>query len=162
MAEVEFAAFVAARSGALLRTAYALTGDRQLAEDLLQTALLKAYGHWHRIRDPEPYLRTAMVRTYASWWQRRWRGEVPVAELPETPAPDAEQHTRAALLAALATLPRRQRAVLVLRYFEDLADPQIADLLGVSTGTVKSQASRALHKLRTTGQIRDIVWEEQP
>jgi DNA-directed RNA polymerase specialized sigma24 family protein len=86
MAEVEFAVFVAARSGALLRTAYALTGDRQLAEDLLQTALLKAFGHWHRIDDPEPYLRTVMVRTYATWWQRRWRGEIPTAQLPDTPS----------------------------------------------------------------------------
>lgn len=162
MADVEFAAFVAARSRALLRTAYALTGDHQRAEDLLQTALLRSYGRWSGLRDPEAYLRRVMVRSYASWWQRRWRGEVPVAVLPEVadPAVPPDLALRAALLKALGTVPPRQRAVLVLRYFEQLSDTEIALLLGISTGTVKSQASRALAKLRASADVQQISAEE--
>ena len=150
LSDIEFADFVAARSRALLRTAYALTGDYQRAEDLLQTALLKSFRRWSGLRDPEAYLRQVMVRTYSSWWQRRWRGEIPVAALPDIadPAVGSDLALRSSLVRALATLPPRQRAVLVLRYFEELSDREIADLLNVSTGTVKSQASRALAKLR--------------
>ena len=162
LSDIEFADFVAARSRALLRTAFALTGDHQRAEDLLQTALLKSYRRWGGLRDPEAYLRQVMVRTYASWWQRKWRGEIPYAELPDVadPALAADLVLRSSLIGALATLPPRQRAVLVLRYFEELSDREIADLLNVSTGTVKSQASRALSKLRDSAATVQLNAEE--
>jgi RNA polymerase sigma-70 factor (sigma-E family) len=140
--------FVAARSRALLRTAYLLTHDHALAEDLLQTALTKAWFAWKRIHgEPEPYVRKILVNTYATWWRRKWNGEHPTEELPEhvTPEPGAEPTD---LWAAMERLPRRMRAVVVLRYFEDLTEAQTADVLGCSVGTVKSQTSKALAKLR--------------
>ncbi|MFC0003976.1 SigE family RNA polymerase sigma factor [Micromonospora siamensis] len=147
-----FDEFVISRSPRLLRTAYLLTHDRALAEDLLQTALARAWEAWSRVQgDPEPYVRRILVNTYASWWRRRWTGERPTGELPEPPA-EPDPHTRfddrEQLWRALGRLPRRQRAVLVLRYFEDLSEAEIADTLGCSPGTVKSQASKALAKLR--------------
>jgi RNA polymerase sigma-70 factor (sigma-E family) len=146
-----FADFVLARSPRLLRTAYLLTHDWALAEDLLQTSLVKAWSAWRRMDgDPEPYVRRIIVNTYASWWQRRWRGEQPTAELPESivDGHEAGVDARDEVWRALGRLPRRQRAVLVLRYFEDLPESEIADILGVSAGTVKSQAAKALAKLR--------------
>ncbi|WP_181309867.1 SigE family RNA polymerase sigma factor [Nocardioides campestrisoli] len=143
--------FVAARSRGLLRTAYLLTRDHALAEDLLQTALAKAWFAWRRIdRDPEPYVRRILVTTYSSWWRRRWNDERPTERLPERGAADG---TGAAddthdLWEALGRLPRRMRAVVVLRYFEDLSVGETAALLQCSTGTVKSQTSKALAKLR--------------
>lgn len=144
--------FVATRSPALLRTAYLLTRDHALAEDLLQTALTKAWFAWRRIDgDPEPYVRRILVNTYATWWRRRWRDEHPTEVLPETPA-SPDRHTSAEdshdLWQAMGRLPRRQRAVVVLRFFEDLSVAETAHLLGCSTGTVKSQLSKALAKLR--------------
>lgn len=151
MDRVEFDAFVAARSTHLLRTAYLLTRDHALAEDLLQTALTKAWFRWARLDgDPEPYLRKVLVNTYASWWRRKWNGETPSEELPEPRRghghadPDGTHD----LWTALGRLPRRQRAVIVLRYFEDLSEVETARLLACSVGTVKSQASKALAKLR--------------
>jgi RNA polymerase sigma-70 factor (sigma-E family) len=149
-----FRDFVAGRSPALLRTAWMLTGDAQLAEDLLQTALARTWPHWSRIEagHPEAYVRRVMVRTYGSWWRRAWRGETPVAEPPEpsTQAADAYRAVddRAALAAALARLPRRQRQVVVLRYYDDLSERDVAAMLGCSAGTVKSQAAKGLAKLR--------------
>ncbi|SNT64431.1 RNA polymerase sigma-70 factor, sigma-E family [Asanoa hainanensis] len=147
-----FEDFVVGRSPRLLRTAYLLTRDWALAEDLLQTALARAWEAWSRIDgDPEPYVRRIIVNTYASAWRRRWRGELPTADLPEPPgAADPHGHLddRDSLWRALGRLPRRQRAVLVLRYFEDLSEAEIAEALGCSIGTVKSQASRAVAKLR--------------
>jgi RNA polymerase sigma-70 factor (sigma-E family) len=147
-----FADFVGARSPRLLRTAYLLTHDWGLAEDLLQTALTRAWEAWRRIEgDPEPYVRRILVNTYSSWWRRRWNGEHPTGQLPELPVsgdPNAVLDERDRIWQALRGLPRRQRAVLVLRYFEDLSEAEIADVLGCSVGTVKSQASRALAKLR--------------
>ncbi len=146
--DATFDEFVAARSRALLRTAYLLTHDHALAEDLLQTSLAKAWFSWQRIQgNPEPYVRKILVNTYASWWRRKWNGEHPTDELPEHPAaePGAEPTD---LWRAMERLPRRQRAVVVLRYFEDLTEAQTADLLGCSVGTVKSQCSKALAKLR--------------
>jgi len=143
-----FDEFVAARSRALLRTAYLLTHDHALAEDLLQTALAKTWFAWRRIDgNPEPYVRRILVNTYASWWRRKWNGEHPTDELPEraTADPGAEPTD---LWQAMERLPRRQRAVVVLRYFEDLTEAQTAELLGCSVGTVKSQCSKALAKLR--------------
>lgn len=147
-----FAEFVAARGQALHRTAFLLTSDWALAEDLVQTALARAYPRWNRIQadDPEAYLRRVLVNTWSSWWRRRWRGEVPTEALPESAGPDAfaSADRKDALRVALSRLPKRQRAIVVLRYHEDMSEAQVADLLGISAGTVKSQASRALAKLR--------------
>jgi RNA polymerase sigma-70 factor (sigma-E family) len=153
MSEPEgFREFVAARSPALLRTAWMLTGDAHLAEDLLQAALARTWPHWLRLRDgqPEAYVRKVMVRLTGSWWRRRWRGETPTAAVPEAASGDvfAAVDERAVLLAALGGLPTRQRQVVVLRYYDDLSERQVADLLGCSVGTVKSQAARGLGKLR--------------
>jgi RNA polymerase sigma-70 factor (sigma-E family) len=152
---VGFDDFVAARSSRLLRTAYLLTRDHALAEDLLQTALTKAWFAWGRIDgNPEPYVRQIIVHTYASWWRRKWNGEHATDELPERPHHDST-HDLAAdtsqshdLWTALGRLPRRQRAVVVLRFYEDLTEAETARLLGCSVGTVKSQTSKAMAKLR--------------
>ncbi|SBT51114.1 SigE family RNA polymerase sigma factor [Micromonospora narathiwatensis] len=149
--------FVVTRSPRLLRTAFLLTRDWVSAEDLLQTALARAWEAWRRIDgDPEPYVRRIIVNAYASSWRRRWRGELPTADLPETVVeadPHAGLDDRDRLWRALGRLPRRQRAVLVLRYFEDLSEVEIAGVLGCSVGTVKSQASRAVAKLRLDGTL---------
>jgi RNA polymerase sigma-70 factor (sigma-E family) len=146
--QATFDEFVAARSRALLRTAYLLTHDHASAEDLLQTALAKAWFAWRRIDgNPEPYVRRILVNTYATWWRRRWNGEQPTEQLPEHAAEESGTEPTD-LWRAMERLPRRQRAVVVLRYFEDLTEAQTADLLGCSVGTVKSQTSKALAKLR--------------
>ncbi|WP_341718906.1 SigE family RNA polymerase sigma factor [Micromonospora sp. FIMYZ51] len=151
--EEEFRDFVTARSGALLRSAYLLTGDWGTAEDLLQTALTKTYLAWKRlggIEAIEPYARRVMVNTSTSWWRRRWHGERPTAVLPERAAADVieQQLDRDVLWRHLRALPARQRAVLVLRFYEDMSEAQTAALLNISPGTVKSQTSRALATLR--------------
>ncbi|WP_435148789.1 SigE family RNA polymerase sigma factor [Micromonospora aurantiaca (nom. illeg.)] len=151
--EEEFREFVAARSGALLRTAYLLAGDWATAEDLLQTALTKTYLAWKRlggIEAIEPYARRVMVNTSTSWWRRRWHGERPTEVLPERAGVDEieQQLDRDALWRHLQALPARQRAVLVLRFYEDMSEAQTAALLEISPGTVKSQTSRALNTLR--------------
>lgn len=155
--EPAFDAFVVARGQRLLHTAYLLTHDQQLAEDLVQTALAKAWGRWARIEDePEAYVRRIMAHTYASWWRRRWRGEAPHERLPEHPVRADEgddADTRHDLWSALGRLAPRQRAVLVLRYVEDLTEAQTATALGVSVGTVKSTAHRALARLRLDGAL---------
>lgn len=146
-----FEQYVAARRGALLRTAYLLTGSHQDAEDLVQVALVKAVPHWKRIADhPEPYVRKILAREAVSRWRtRRWR-EVHTDQVPETPV-DGPVEDRVALQQALAALPPRQRAVIVLRYYEDLTEAETARTLGISLGTVKSQARDALTRLRTDG-----------
>lgn len=151
--EEEFREFVAARSSALLRTAYLLAGDWATAEDLLQTALTKTYLAWRRlggIQAVEPYTRRVLVNTATSWWRRRWHGERPTEVLPERPGPDRHEEAleRDLLWRHVRALPARQRAVLVLRFYEDLSEAQTADLLDISPGTVKSQTSRALTTLR--------------
>ena len=147
VSRVDFDDFVAARSTALLRTAYLLTHDHALAEDLLQTALTRSWLSWSRIEgEPEPYVRRTMINCYASWWRRKWNGEQPTEQLPEGVAGDT--HGDRDLWEALGRLPRRQRAVVVLRYFEDLTEAQTAHVLGCSVGTVKSQTSKAFAKLR--------------
>jgi RNA polymerase sigma-70 factor (sigma-E family) len=152
MAETGFTEFVRARGGALYRTAYLLTGDWALAEDLLQTALAKSYPRWDRITaaDPEGYVRAVVANTYATWWRRRWRGEVPHDELPESVADDrwGNVDARGALRDAMDRLPRRMRAVVVLRFHEDMTEAAVAAALGISVGTVKSQTAKALAKLR--------------
>jgi RNA polymerase sigma-70 factor (sigma-E family) len=152
--DAAFHAYVSARSPALLRTAYLLTGDHHLGEDLLQTVLAKTYVAWPRIRDKgalDAYVRQGLVTTYTSWWRRRWRGERPTGELPEQPHRPTEPDPgdRADMWALLAELPPRQRAVMVLRYYEDLSEAEIARVMGCSAGTVKSQASKAMGSLRT-------------
>jgi RNA polymerase sigma-70 factor (sigma-E family) len=148
----DFAAFVTGRGPALQRTAYLLTGDWALAEDLLQTALAKSHLAWGRIRhhDPEGYVRKVLANTASSWWRRKWHGEAPTPALPDTAGYDglAGADDRLALAVALRALPPRQRAVIVLRFHEDLTEAAVAAALGCSVGTVKSQTSKALAKLR--------------
>ena len=159
--EDEFREFVAARSAALLRTAFLLAGDWATAEDLLQTALTKTYLAWKRLGEieaVEPYARRVLVNTATSWWRRRWHGERPTEVLPERAAPDRldEQLDRDVLWRHVKALPARQRAVLVLRFYEDLSEAQTASLLGISVGTVKSQTSRALGTLRQRLAVEGI------
>ncbi len=148
----EFADFVAARSGALIRVAYVLTGDQHAAEDLLQTALTKAAARWGRIHTaPEAYLRQVMYREQVSGWRRRARHrETTMADLPDqaAAAADISAETRLSVQQALRALPARKRAVLVLRYFEDLPEAQVASILGCSVGTVRSQTHKAITQLR--------------
>ncbi|MEV4412522.1 SigE family RNA polymerase sigma factor [Catellatospora sp. NPDC049609] len=156
----EFDEYVMARSRHLLRTAYLLTGDHALAEDLLQTALAKSWSAWRRISgDPEPYVRKVLLNTYNSWWRRRWTGERPTDTLPEQagPAPQAAVDDRDQVWRALSRLPRQQRMVLVLRYFEDLSEAEIAQTLGISAGSVKAHASRALASLRLDPSLRPLA-----
>lgn len=155
--EPRFREFVAARQQSLLRTAYLLTGDWGTAEDLVQTALTKTYLARHRIRDLaaiEGYVRAAMVTTSTSWWRRRWHGERPTEALPEPTAsgPDttAAYDDRDELWSHVRLLPPRQRAVLVLRFYEDLSEADTARMLGISVGTVKSQTARSMHSLRAS------------
>jgi RNA polymerase sigma-70 factor (sigma-E family) len=154
-----FRAYVAARSAALLRTAYLLTGNRADAEDLLQTALAKTYLSWDRIRERDAldgYVRRIMVNTQTSFWRRK-RPEALYDEVPDRPGRDqhADSDLHDALWTALAQLPAKQRAAVVLRYFEDLSEADTAVILGVSVGTVKSTTSRALAKLREDASLRD-------
>jgi RNA polymerase sigma-70 factor (sigma-E family) len=160
-----FSAFVAARSRHLLQAAFLLTGDRHRAEDLLQTALTRCYLRWPSIEgaDPEGYVRRALVNAHIDWWRRKpWREE-PTDLLPETALPDETDDVavRDALLSALATLNRRQRAVVVLRYYEDLSEAEIAAVLGCSTGTVKSAASRAMVRLRDAPGLVPVLAPEE-
>jgi RNA polymerase sigma-70 factor (sigma-E family) len=151
-----FAIFVQHRSDALLRTAYLLTHDRHLAEDLLQTALAKAWPRWSRIDgSPEAYVRKVIVNTYATWWRRKWNGESPTDDLPELSTIDHDRSEVNDLRTALGRLPKRQRAVVVLRFFEDLTEAETARILDCSVGTVKSQTSKALAKLRVDPALVD-------
>jgi RNA polymerase sigma-70 factor (sigma-E family) len=155
----EYDAFVVARWARLLRVAFLLTADWAAAEDLLQNALVKAWFAWRRIEgDPEPYVRRIVVRSFLSARRRRWRAEVPFDTVPDRPTagdPAGDVVDRDALWRALARLPARQRAIVVLRYFEDLSERQIAEVLGVRAGTVKSQASKALAHLRLDESLRN-------
>jgi RNA polymerase sigma-70 factor (sigma-E family) len=161
----EFDAFVAARSQRLLRTAYLLTGDWPMAEDLLQTALAKCWFAWPRISgSADGYVRRTLVNTYATWWRRKWKAEWPTAELPERSVPDGTSvvDERDKLWRALARLTRLQRAVIVLRYYEDLPEAEIATALGISAGTVKSTAARALAALRRHAEFASTDPPDEP
>ncbi|MFE6054824.1 SigE family RNA polymerase sigma factor [Kitasatospora sp. NPDC056446] len=156
--EQSFDEFVAGRFTSLRRTGYLLCGDWHLAEDLVQTTLVKLYAHWHRLRDPEAaagYARTTLVRSYIDNRRLRRSHEVPAAELPEAPgtgtaaAAAADPERRLALLAALAEVTPAYRAALVLRFWEDQTIEATAAVLRQSTGTVKSNTSRGLAQLRT-------------
>ena len=161
-AEEAFRAFVTARYSALVRTARLLATDPTQAEDLTQSALVAAYSHWSTLRQPdraEAYVRKVLVRQCIRAGRRRWRGEVPAAVLPERAAADsfAGLDDADVVRRALATLPVEQRAVLVLRYYADLSEHDIADVLSCSVGTVKSRASRALTALRSSGLLDDTA-----
>jgi RNA polymerase sigma-70 factor (sigma-E family) len=159
--EEEFTTFVAERGQALLRIAHVMTGDRGRAEDLVQGALAKAYARWPRIHgDAEAYVRRILYNDRVSTWRHAARRpEVPVAELPDRPEPHGEDVTdRLAVRQALLALPARQRAVLVLRYLEDLSVEETADVLGCRPGTVASQSSRALAKLRNLVADDERTW----
>ena len=150
--DADFTAYVRARQRHFVRFAYLLTGDPHSAEDLVQSAFAKVYRKWTSINgSPDAYVRTAIINEHRSWWRRTWRHkEVTSSELvahrdPEAPA---DTHADGDLWAQIATLPRQQRAVIVLRYYEDLTEAQTAAVLGCTVGTVKSHASRALTALR--------------
>ena len=151
-ARQDFAEFVAARSRQLTRLAYVLTGDQHAGEDLLQNALVKAAANWGRIHTaPEAYVRRIMYREQISWVRRRARRrETVMAQVPEPATADdaASVEARLALRDALLALPPRRRAVLVLRYLEDLPESQVAEILGCSIGTVRSQNHKAVTQLR--------------
>jgi RNA polymerase sigma-70 factor (sigma-E family) len=145
-----FRRFVVEQRRSLLRTAYLLTGDHGHAEDLVQTALLKTYRHWARVSgrgDATGYVRRVLVTTHTSWLRRLSSTEQVIETMPEQAAaigPDRDDE----LIAALRELPPRMRAVVVLRFFEDRSEAQTAELMGCSVGTVKTQASRAMTRLR--------------
>ena len=148
--EEVFDAFVRARMPELLRFGHMLTGNPDAAADLVQDALERTLNAWHRVRnrdDPEGYVRRTMVNRNVSIWRRR-RREYLVDAVPDDTRYDDPQLPDQELNAALAALPRKQRAVLVLRFAEDLSERQVADMLGCSVGTVKSQTFKALAKLR--------------
>ncbi|WP_458243261.1 SigE family RNA polymerase sigma factor [Streptomyces sp. MAI_2237] len=152
-AQDSFREFVEHRSSALLKTAVLLSGgDRHAAEDLLQNALLKAAGRWHRIEEPEAYVRQVLYRQQISRWRLKWRRrELTVAEPPDSGAGRdgaADADLRLLMRGALARLTARQRTVLVLRYFEDLPEADVARILGCSVGTVRSTTHRSLARLR--------------
>ncbi|GAA3186310.1 SigE family RNA polymerase sigma factor [Dactylosporangium siamense] len=154
----EFQEFVEVRYGDLLRTAYLLTGSQHAAEDLVQSSLLRVMRHWDRVDEPFAYVRRAMVNQRTSIWRRLRNAEVLTDDPPDRPGPDPTDQIlqRRSLLAALDGLPVRMRAVLVLRYWEDLSETETAALLGISVGSVKSQASRGLARLR--GVLTSDVW----
>ena len=162
--DAEFTAFMRGRYPALLRTATFLMGDAGHGEDLLQTALYKTAVRWKRLRYPvaaESYTRTVMVRQAGHSRRRRWSGERPTAELPEVSASDAAAGVDLAdaLQRELMLLPADQRAVLVLRYYEQLAEREVAALLGCSIGTVKSRANRGIARLRERGVLTGATSE---
>jgi len=152
----DFAAYVRARQRAFVRFAWLLTGDAYEAEDLVQSAFAKVYRRWDHIQgSPDAYVRRSIVNEHASWWRRTWRHrevvDGPLVELLDPPAGGVEGHD-AELWTRVAGLPRQQRAVVVLRYYEDLTEAQTAQVLGCTVGTVKSHTSRALGALRVTMQ----------
>jgi RNA polymerase sigma-70 factor (sigma-E family) len=158
-----FREFVAARSAALVRSAWLLSGDEGTAQDLVQVALVKTWQRWSRLdrqASAEAYVRRVLLRTFLTWRRRRWHGEVPVAVMPElraTPDSQDELGTRTVVAMALGELPARQRAVVVLRYFDDLSEAETARVMGCSVGTVKSQTSKALARLRQSSLLREVL-----
>ena len=157
--EDDFHAFVVARTAALSRTAYLLTGDAHLAEDLVQTALFKAARHWRRIQgSPEAYVRRILYTQNVSWWRSRRHVQEQFLGAYDAPAAAADSDLRLTLEQALARLTVRQRTVLVLRYFEDLTEVQAAHVLGIGPGTVKSITRQALGRLRTLApELAELV-----
>ncbi len=160
-----FTEFVADTSHRLLRAAWLLTGDTGRAEDLLQTVLAKVWRRWGQIRtgNPEAYVRRMLFHTYATWWRRKWRGETPTDRVPDRPHADdpaGDIAERDVLTRALATVSRQQRAILVLRFFEDLSVAETAETLGCSPATVTTQTSRAFAVLRADPHLLGHRTEE--
>ena len=162
-----FAEFIEARERALQRTAWLLTNDWAQAQDLVQTTLARAWPYWGRIRrgdDPEIYVRRVMVNTWSTWRRRRWRAERPSGMLADHAAPGdmaGEVETRLAVGSVLASLTDRQRAVVVLRLFDDLSEAQVAQILGCAAGTVKATLAQALGRLRSDPRLVDLVQRRQ-
>lgn len=156
---VAFGEYVRSRSHALLRAAHAITGNRADAEDLLQAALVKAYQSWDRVDDPaalDSYVRRVMVNTHISGWRRRRVDEYPTDDLPDSPSADdatAGSDLRDVVQRAIDRLPRQMRAAVMLRYYDDMTEPEVAAALGVSVGTVKSTVARAVAKLRNDAEL---------
>jgi RNA polymerase sigma-70 factor (sigma-E family) len=154
-----FREYVTKRSNSLLRTAYLLTGNRADAEDLVQAALAKTFVAWDRIEDRgalDGYVRRAMVNTHISWWRRRRLDEYPTADIPDRAVADhatGDSDLQDTLRRAIDRLPQRMRAAVMLRYYEDMTEAEVADALGVSLGTVKSTVSRAVAKLRIDAEL---------
>jgi RNA polymerase sigma-70 factor (sigma-E family) len=154
-----FTTFVTECSHRLLRAAWMLTGDVARAEDLLQTVLAMAWRKWGAISstgNPEAYVRQMLFTTYVTWWRRRWRAEVPTERLPDRGLPERmadEAANRDLINRALAKVSRQQRAILVLRFLEDLSVAETAEVLGCSQGTVTTQTSRAFVILRTNPHL---------
>lgn len=156
--DTEFTEFMHGRWSQLVRLGYGLTGDQHLAEDLAQTALARAYASWPRVRrtgNPDAYVRRIMLNANYSRFRKRRVAEHLTDRPPEaaTADPTGQRDDRSALITALMTLPYGQRAVVVLRYWMDMTETEAAEALGCSVGNVKSQASRALAKLRTTAGL---------
>ena len=155
--------FIDRNSRLLLRSAWLLTGNWASAEDLVQTSLLQSWLHWDDIKADAPdfYVRRVLMNTFLSGQRRRWTREQPMAELPDRAGVDelTSSELRHVIWRALSGLPARQRAVVVLRYFNDLSEAQTAHVLGCSVGTVKSQTSRALARLRSIPELQSLQEE---
>lgn len=155
--EAECTEFIRARGDALHRTAYWLTGDPALADDLVQDTLMRVFMKWHDV-DPDAragYARRVLANRYKRGWRRRWRAEDPYSDLPDSPVDGWDTvDLRVTLTAALSRLPVRMRAVLVLRFYADMTQEDVAEALHVSVGTVKSQTSKALVRLRADDALR--------
>ncbi|WP_436775579.1 SigE family RNA polymerase sigma factor [Yinghuangia sp. YIM S09857] len=163
----EFHEFVQARWARLVRTAYLLTGDHGEAEDLAQNTLVRVYAAWHRVRSadsPDAYLRRMLVNTNAARFRKKRITQLLGAEAPDRGEADSTDRIgqRDALMRALAQLPTRQRAAVVLRYWDDLPETEVAAILGCSVGTVKSQASKGLAKLRADPGLDGPRWHPSP
>jgi RNA polymerase sigma-70 factor (sigma-E family) len=157
--ELTFREYVSTRSRALLRTAYLLTGNLADAEDLVQAALAKTYLAWDRIEDRgaiDGYVRRAIVNTHISWWRRRRVEEYPTDEIPDQAIADhaGNSDLQESMRRAVDRLPQRMRAAVMLRYYEDMTEAEVAEALGVSLGTVKSTVSRAMAKLRDDADLQ--------
>jgi RNA polymerase sigma-70 factor (sigma-E family) len=163
--DTEFSEYMAARQPGLLRTAYLLTGDRHTAEDLVQTALAKLYLSWDKVQRQDSldgYVRRILVNEHNSLWRRAWKKrETTTSELPDQPAEPQQGGPDAELWALVQSLPRKQRAAVVLRYYEQMSEAETAAVLGVSVGTVKSQTSRALATLRTRVGDTELAPQEE-
>jgi RNA polymerase sigma-70 factor (sigma-E family) len=165
--DAEFEAYMAARQPSLLRTAYLISGDRHTAEDLVQTALAKLYLSWDKVHDRQMidgYVRRIIVNEHNSLWRRAWkRRELTTDTLPDhqTVTEEHDLGQRDALWEFVQTLPRKQRAVIVLRYYEDLSEAETAETLGISVGTVKSQASRALAAMRSRVHDNPVLAQDR-
>ena len=155
--------FIDRNSRLLLRSAWLLTGNWASAEDLVQTSLLQSWLHWDEIKadTPDFYVRRVLMNTFLSGQRRRWTRERPTAGLPDRPGTDelTSSELRVVIWRALSGLPARQRAVVVLRYFNDLTEAQTAEALHCSVGTVKSQTSRALARLRSIPELQSLLEE---